>query len=83
MQERPGLILLDMLLPDVDGLEVCRAIRRDPPFSTLPFVFLTTRVTEVDRSACLQAGATDFLAKLFSIREIVSRISRQVFGPAN
>jgi CheY-like chemotaxis protein len=82
MRERPDLILLDMLLPDADGLEVYCAIRRDPQFRTLPVVFLTTRATETDRRACLRAGVKDFLAKPFSIRELISRIGRQVSTPA-
>ncbi len=67
----PDLIVLDLLLPGIDGLEVCRRIRR---VSAVPILMLTARGEEVDRIVGLEVGADDYLAKPFSMRELVARI---------
>ena len=68
---RPDLVVLDLGLPELDGLDVTRAIRRD---STLPIVMLTARDDEIDKLLGLELGADDYLTKPFSPRELVARV---------
>lgn len=70
-QEKPNLIVLDLNLPGLDGLDVCRAIRRE---SDVPIIMLTARVEETDRLIGLELGADDYITKPFSPRELVARI---------
>jgi DNA-binding response OmpR family regulator len=70
-RDRPDLVVLDLGLPELDGLDVTRAIRRD---STLPIVMLTARDDEVDKLLGLELGADDYLTKPFSPRELVARV---------
>lgn len=72
--ERPNLIVLDLMLPGMDGLAVTRALRRDPDLAHLPIVMLTARVEEADRLIGLELGADDYLTKPFSPRELVARV---------
>lgn len=67
----PDLIVLDLMLPGRDGLEICRALRR---FSDVPIIMLTARVEEIDRLLGLEMGADDYVCKPFSPREVVSRV---------
>src|SRR3954465_12938522 len=67
----PALIVLDVGLPDLDGFEVCRAIRK---FSEVPIIFLTSRSDEIDRVVGLEIGGDDYVVKPFSPRELVARI---------
>jgi len=69
--ERPDLILLDVMLPGVDGLEVCRQIR---VWSTVPIIMLTAKTAEVDKVVGLEVGADDYVTKPFSGRELVARV---------
>jgi len=70
----PQLILLDLMLPGLDGLEVTRALKRDPATSRIPLVMLTAKAEEVDRIVGLELGADDYIPKPFSPREVVLRI---------
>ena len=70
----PDLVLLDLNLPDLDGLGVCREIRGTTAISDLPIIILTARVTESDRVLGLDLGADDYITKPFSLRELKSRI---------
>ena len=70
-EHRPRLVVLDVGLPDVDGLEVCRRLRQN---STLPVIFLTARDSEVDRVLGLELGADDYVTKPFSPAELVARV---------
>ncbi|HEU5227354.1 MAG TPA: response regulator transcription factor [Ktedonobacteraceae bacterium] len=70
-REHPDLVILDIMLPAIDGFEVCRRIRA---WSTTPILMLTARGTEDDRIAGLDLGADDYLVKPFSPREVVSRV---------
>src|SRR3712207_9330597 len=72
-QERPDLVVLDWMLPRLDGLEVCRRVRRE---SIVPILMLTARSEEVDRVLGLEVGADDYLTKPFSIRELLAQIGR-------
>jgi DNA-binding response OmpR family regulator len=76
-RERPDLILLDVMLPDSDGLEICKAIRRHPELASIPVIFLTARVSETDRIVGLELGANDYIVKPFFIRELIARIKIQ------
>jgi two-component system, OmpR family, alkaline phosphatase synthesis response regulator PhoP len=69
-REHPDLIVLDLMLPELDGLEVCRQLRRT---SSVPIIMLTARVEETDRLIGLELGADDYIAKPFSPREVVAR----------
>jgi len=69
--ERPDLIVLDLNLPGMDGLDVCRALRRE---SDVPIIMLTARVEEPDRLIGLELGADDYITKPFSPRELVARV---------
>ncbi|WP_165055161.1 MULTISPECIES: response regulator transcription factor [unclassified Adlercreutzia] len=74
-EEVPELILLDIMLPDVDGLEILRRVRADEDTSTLPVMMLTAKGTEYDTVCGLDAGADDYLAKPFGMMELVSRVN--------
>ncbi|HEV8579439.1 MAG TPA: response regulator [Thermoanaerobaculia bacterium] len=73
-REAPDLILLDLMLPGVDGLELTRMLKRDSATSRLPIVMLTARGEEVDRIVGLELGADDYISKPFSPREVVLRV---------
>lgn len=70
-RERPDLVVLDLMLPGVDGLEVCRALRRE---GEVPIIMLTARDEEIDRVVGLELGADDYVVKPFSVRELMARI---------
>ena len=70
----PNLVVLDVMLPSVDGLEVCKILRRDPATSGLPIIMLTAKAGEIDRVLGLELGADDYVTKPFSPRELVLRI---------
>ncbi len=72
--ERPSLIVLDLMLPGLDGLDVTRALRRDPLLVDVPIIMLTARVEEADKLVGLELGADDYLTKPFSPRELVARV---------
>jgi two-component system response regulator BaeR len=67
----PALVLLDLMLPGMDGMDVCRALRR---MGNLPIIMLTARIEEIDRLLGLELGADDYICKPFSPREVVARI---------
>jgi len=72
--ERPSLLVLDLMLPGMDGLDVTRALRQDPATRKLPIIMLTARVEEADRLVGLELGADDYITKPFSPRELVARV---------
>jgi DNA-binding response OmpR family regulator len=76
-QARPDLILLDIMLPDYDGLEICKAVRKDPDLVSTPIIFLTARASETDRIVGLELGANDYVVKPFFVRELIARIKLQ------
>src|SRR5436190_4384395 len=71
---KPDLILLDLMIPEVDGLEVCKILRRDPETSAIPIIMLTAKAGELDRILGLELGANDYITKPFSPRELVLRV---------
>jgi two-component system, OmpR family, alkaline phosphatase synthesis response regulator PhoP len=70
----PDLLLLDLMLPVIDGLEVCRTVRRAPATAAIPIIMLTARSDEGDRIAGLETGADDYVTKPFSPNELVARV---------
>ena len=76
-REKPDLIVLDIMLPDSDGLEICRVIRSNPDMAHIPVIFLTARASETDRILGLELGANDYIVKPFSVRELIARIRNQ------
>ena len=76
-QMRPDLILLDIMLPDSDGIDICKALRRDSDFAATPIIFLTARASETDRIVGLELGANDYVVKPFFVRELIARIKLQ------
>jgi DNA-binding response OmpR family regulator len=71
--QAPDLIILDLMLPELDGLEVCKILRNDPVTKTIPILMLTAKAAEVDRILGLELGANDYVTKPFSPRELVLR----------
>lgn len=74
-RESVDLVLLDLMLPHLDGLEVCRRLKRDPRTSRLPVIMLTAKGETVDRIVGLELGADDYITKPFNLRELLLRIS--------
>src|ERR1700690_2088519 len=74
---KPDLVLLDIMLPDSDGLDICKGIRNDPELAQTPIIFLTARASETDRIVGLELGANDYIVKPFFIRELIARIKLQ------
>jgi two-component system alkaline phosphatase synthesis response regulator PhoP len=72
--ERPALVVLDIMLPDTDGIEVCRRLRATAATASVPIVMLTAKATEVDRVLGLEIGGDDYITKPFSPRELVARV---------
>jgi DNA-binding response OmpR family regulator len=77
-QTPPDLAVLDVSMPGMSGLDVCRLLRADPSTATIPIIMLTARAQERDVEDGLTAGADDYMIKPFSPRELVSRISTQL-----
>jgi len=73
-KERPDLIILDIMLPKMDGFELCRAIKQDVKLKNIPIIMLTAKGEEVDRIVGLELGADDYVVKPFSPRELILRI---------
>jgi DNA-binding response OmpR family regulator len=83
--ERPDLLVLDLMLPDQDGIEIARALRADPPTASLPIIMLTARVDDTERIVGLELGADDYITKPFNPRELVARVRavlRRSAGPS-
>jgi two-component system, OmpR family, phosphate regulon response regulator PhoB len=74
IENRPELILLDLMLPDISGLEVCRAVKTDPSRREIPVIMLTARSEEIDRVVGFELGADDYVVKPFSVRELCLRV---------
>ncbi|WP_457622664.1 response regulator [Persephonella sp.] len=70
----PDLIVLDIMLPDMDGLEFCKLLKSDKDTEEIPIIMLTAKSTEIDKIVGLELGADDYVTKPFSIRELIARI---------
>ena len=73
-REAPDLLVLDLMLPGLDGLEICRAIRADANAASIPIIMLTAKAEESDRIVGLELGADDYITKPFSPNEVVARV---------
>jgi len=73
-REKPSLILLDLMLPETDGIDVCRQIRRSESLAGIPLIMLTARSEESDKVVGLEIGADDYITKPFSVKELIARI---------
>lgn len=73
-KELPHLIILDIMLPKMDGYDVCKSIRNDPSISTMPIMMLTAKGEEFDKVLGLELGADDYITKPFSVRELLARV---------
>jgi DNA-binding response OmpR family regulator len=73
-EHHPDLLILDLMLPGMDGLEICRHLRQDAATARLPILMLTAKAEEVDRVVGLEVGADDYVVKPFSPRELVARV---------
>jgi DNA-binding response OmpR family regulator len=76
-RERPDLIVLDITLPDANGLDICRSVRIHPELTHIPVIFLTAQASETDRVVGLELGANDYIVKPFFIRELIARVKIQ------
>jgi len=81
-RETPSLVLLDLMLPETDGLEVCRQIRRSERLAGIPVIMLTAKGDESDKVVGLELGADDYVTKPFSVKELVARIHAVLRRPA-
>jgi two-component system alkaline phosphatase synthesis response regulator PhoP len=70
----PDLIVLDLMLPGIQGLEVCKRIRKDPETASIPIIMLTAKGAEIDKIVGLEVGADDYITKPFSVKELLARI---------
>jgi two-component system alkaline phosphatase synthesis response regulator PhoP len=83
-RERPALVILDIMLPGMSGLDICRVIRHDEEVSRVPVLMLTAKAAEVDKIVGLEVGADDYVTKPFSPRELLARVKavlRRALGP--
>jgi len=79
--DQPDLIVLDLMLPGMDGLEVCRRLRSKPKFQQIPIIMLTAKGEEIDTVLGLELGADDYMTKPFSPRELLARIKARLRRP--
>jgi len=70
----PDLVLLDLMLPDMDGLEICKTLRRNDAWSRIPVIIMTAKTEESDKILGLELGADDYITKPFSLKEVAARI---------
>lgn len=73
-EKMPDLLLLDLMLPGMDGLEVCKEIRKEPIISSMPIIMITAKSEELDKILGLELGADDYITKPFSVRELMARV---------
>ncbi|MBN1991060.1 MAG: response regulator transcription factor [Anaerolineae bacterium] len=82
-REQPDLVVLDLMLPDRNGWEITRIVRREPSLANLPIIMLTARVEDSDKIVGLELGADDYIAKPFNPREVVARVRAVLRRAAN
>jgi two-component system, OmpR family, alkaline phosphatase synthesis response regulator PhoP len=80
--QKPDLVVLDVMMPEVDGWEVCRAIRKNPSTEMIPVIFLTARDSEIDEVVGLELGADDYIRKPVKMRTFLARVKRALRAPA-
>lgn len=80
---KPNLVILDLMLPGMDGFEVCRLLKADPATRTIPVMVLTARDSEADEVVGLELGASDYLRKPFSLQVLISRVKNLLRAPGS
>ena len=80
--KKPDLIILDLMLPDADGLDVCKYLKKEDEYSAIPIVMLTAKGTETDKILGLELGADDYVTKPFSPNELVARVKAVLRRPS-
>ncbi len=83
LSRRPDLLILDVMMPGMDGYEVCKAVRKNPPTQDLPVIFLTAKSGEVDEVLGLELGANDYIAKPVRIRTFLARVKKVLSSRMN
>ncbi|MBL8124033.1 MAG: response regulator transcription factor [Pyrinomonadaceae bacterium] len=73
-KQTPSLVILDLMLPGMSGMELCRRLRREQLTETIPIIMLTAKAAESDKIAGLEIGADDYIAKPFSVKEVIARV---------
>jgi two-component system alkaline phosphatase synthesis response regulator PhoP len=76
----PDLVLLDLMLPELDGLAVCEVLRRDPTTASVPIIMVTAMSSHLARLTGMEAGAADFITKPFNIKDLLARIETALYG---
>ena len=77
-RDRPDLVILDLMLPDLSGYEVCQQARREPELADTPILVLTARAQDAERQKGLQSGASEYVTKPFRVADLVDRVDRLV-----
>lgn len=83
LRQKPDLLILDLMLPHMSGIDVCKTIRSDSAFAHIPIIMLTAKADETDKIIGLEIGADDYITKPFSIRELVARVRAVLRRPSN
>ena len=78
LREKPDLILLDVMMPKMNGFEVCRKLREDQAFADVPILLLTARGQEIDRKMGMEAGASEYITKPFSPRQLLQTVQEKL-----
>ncbi|MEM7119093.1 MAG: response regulator [Chloroflexota bacterium] len=81
--EKPDLVLLDLMLPGKDGMEITRIVRSDPSLAHIPIIMLTARVEDTDKIVGLEMGADDYVTKPYNPREVVARVRARLRSHSN
>lgn len=82
-KKKPDLVILDLMLPDIDGLEICKRLKSDNEFSSIPIIMLTAKGEETDKIVGLELGADDYVTKPFSPKELVARVKAVLRRPSS
>ena len=77
-EHSPDLVILDIMMPEMDGWEVCREIRKDPIYKSVPLLMLTAKTSKVDQITGLTIGADEYLTKPFELQELISRVNKLI-----
>ncbi len=79
-KEQPNLIILDIMMPKVDGYEVCRVLKRNPLTKKIPVILLTAKGREIDKRLGFEVGASDYIVKPFSPSKLIDKINEHLFS---
>lgn len=79
-KEQPNLIILDIMMPKVDGYEVCRVLKRDPLTKRIPVILLTAKGREIDKRLGYEVGASDYVVKPFSPSQLIDKVNSYLYS---